>query len=128
MFFFNSQFSGLVPKLHSDLRSKINQAWDDLPSFLTVPTRDLWQRGRPAHEVDTLHQIRLFYLHTTFLIEWAASSHGLDQSGALFKNASELLAWVNEALVRRDQLFNLGLTPVAWRVCTLNLSSAWILC
>jgi hypothetical protein len=38
----------------------------------------------------------------------------------LFANASELLAWVNELLVRREQLFNLSLTSLAWRVCIPN--------
>lgn len=112
----------------SELRSRIDHAWNDLPSFLTVPCRDLWQRGRSCHEVDTLHQIRLFYLHTTFLIEWTASRHGLDQIGELFTKASELLAWVNEALVRREQLFELGHTSLAWRVGILNQWAQWILC
>ena len=107
----------------SDHRSRIEHAWNDLPSFLTVPSRDLWQQGRSCHEVDILHQIRLFYLHTTFLIEWAASRHGLDQTGELFTKASELLVWVNEALVRREQLCNTGFTSLAWRVCILNISA-----
>lgn len=101
---------------YSDLRSKIGQAWEDLPSFLTAPTQNLWQRGRPYHEVDILHQIRLFYLHTTFLIEWAASRHGIDNAKALFSNAGELLEWVNDALVRREQLSIIGLVSLAWRV------------
>jgi hypothetical protein len=68
-----------------------------------------------------LHQIRLFYLNTTFLIEWAASRHGLQDTGALFVNASELLSWVIEALVRREQLSEIGLISLAWRVrCSEN--------
>jgi hypothetical protein len=78
-------------------------------------------KGRPCHEVDALHQIRLYYLNTTFLIEWAASRHGLANTGALFVNASELLAWVNEALVRREQLSELGLISLAWRVSEIYL-------
>ena len=114
---------GACLNYNSDHRSRIEHAWNDLPSFLTVPSRDLWQQGRSCHEVDILHQIRLFYLHTTFLIEWAASRHGLDQTGELFTKASELLVWVNEALVRREQLCNTGFTSLAWRVCILNMSA-----
>jgi hypothetical protein len=118
--FINFYFQRSCQYCDSDLRSKINDAWNDLPSFLTLPNRELWQRGRSCHEVDILHQVRLFYLQTTFLIEWAAARHGLDQTGMLFANASELLAWVNELLVRREQLFNLSLTSLAWRVCIPN--------
>jgi hypothetical protein len=100
----------------SELQAKIDHAWKDLPPFLTIPTRDLWLKGRSCHEVDTLHQIRLLYLNTTFLIEWAASRHGLQDTGALFVNASELLSWVIEALVRREQLSEIGLISLAWRV------------
>lgn len=82
-----------------------------------MPTQDLWVKGRPCDEVDTLHQIRLLYLHTSFLVEWTASRHGLYHAGSLFASASELLAWVNEALVRREQLSSLGLISLAWRVC-----------
>lgn len=103
---------------------KIEQAWKDLPSFLTIPTQDLWLRGRPCHEVDALHQIRLLYLNTRFLIEWAASRHGLDDTGSLFINASELLAWVNDALVRREQLSDLGMISLAWRVSS-KFSEYW---
>uniref|UniRef100_A0A093XMK4 Uncharacterized protein YbbC n=2 Tax=Talaromyces marneffei PM1 TaxID=1077442 RepID=A0A093XMK4_TALMA len=107
-----------------ELQAKIDHAWKDLPPFLTIPTRDLWLKGRSCHEVDTLHQIRLLYLNTTFLIEWAGSRHGLQDTGALFVNASELLSWVIEALVRREQLSEIGLISLAWRVASCALPAA----
>ena len=82
--FINFYFQRSCQYCDSDLRSKINDAWNDLPSFLTLPNRELWQRGRPCHEVDILHQVRLFYLQTTFLIEWAAA--GCLRTGSFFKN------------------------------------------
>ncbi|CRG89170.1 Pre-mRNA-splicing helicase BRR2 [Talaromyces islandicus] len=113
-----------IPQRIGELQAKIDYAWKDLPPFLTIPTRDMWLKGRSCHEVDTLHQIRLLYLNSTFLIEWAASRHGLQDTGALFVKASELLAWVNEALVRREQLSEMGLISLAWRVASCALPAA----
>ncbi|KAL3256614.1 hypothetical protein ABHI18_007448 [Aspergillus niger] len=113
-----------VPQRIGDLQAKIDHAWKDLPPFLTIPTRDLWLKGRSCHEVDILHQIRLLYLNTAFLIEWAASRHGLQDTGALFVNASELLSWVIEAIVRREQLSKKGLISLAWRVASCALPAA----
>ncbi|EXJ96521.1 hypothetical protein A1O1_01647 [Capronia coronata CBS 617.96] len=108
----------------SDLRSKVAQAWADLPNFLTIPEQEVWRRGRSGQEADTLHQIRLSHFHTTFLVEWAASRHGMHQAGALFASASKLLTWVNAALVRREQLGEKGAISLCWTVASCGLPAA----
>jgi hypothetical protein len=104
----------------SDLRSKVAQAWTDLPAFLTISEQEVWRRGRSGDEADILHQIRLSHLQSAFLVEWAASLHGIQQGGALFASASKLLAWVNAALVRREQLGEKGAISLGWSVCCPN--------
>ena len=107
---------------HSGLRRNINDAWNNLPRFLAVTSEELWSGRRLRQETESLHLIRLFYLQTVFLIEWAAWRHGVEQSHSLFRPASELLSWVNEALIRREQLPNLGFISLAWRVSISAIS------
>lgn len=106
----------------SELRLDISDAWAKLPRFLIVLSHELWHSPRSRCETECLHQIRLFYLQSVFLIEWAAWRHGIEQS-ALFQSATELLSWVNEALIHREQLLSVGFVSLAWRVCNFGSMS-----
>lgn len=106
------------------LRIKIADAWNELPTFLAVPARAVWTTRRPGQQTDTLYLIRLYYLQTLFLIEWTASVHGTANLDALFVVASDLLAWVNEAIIMRERLNRLGLNTLAWRVSAFGLPAA----
>lgn len=104
------------------MRRDIADAWGRLPHFLVTPSHDVWNGQRTRRERECLHFIRLYYLQTSFLIEWAAWRHSLESS--LFDSTSKLLAWVNEALVHREQLPNLGFISLAWRVASCALPAA----
>ncbi|KAL1896100.1 hypothetical protein Sste5346_004840 [Sporothrix stenoceras] len=106
------------------LRTKIADAWWELPSYLAVPPTEVWRARRPGQQTDTLYLIRLYYLQTLFLIEWTASVHGTSNLDALFVVASDLLAWVNEAIIMRERLNRLGLNTLAWRVSAFGLPAA----
>ncbi|KIH87273.1 c6 zinc finger domain containing protein [Sporothrix brasiliensis 5110] len=106
------------------LRTKIADAWRALPSYLAVPACEVWRARRPGQQTDTLYLIRLYYLQTLFLIEWTASVHGTANLDALFVVASDLLAWVNEAIIMRERLNRLGLNTLAWRVSAFGLPAA----
>ncbi|KXG45678.1 Peptidase M19, renal dipeptidase [Penicillium griseofulvum] len=106
-----------------DLHHEINQAWENLPSFLRVSAHELWGSERPRTEMECLHMIRILYLQSTFLIEWTAWRHGIEQT-SLFQSAMELICSVNDALVRREQLPNLGFISLAWRVASCALPAA----
>ncbi|OAA53612.1 Zn(2)-C6 fungal-type DNA-binding domain protein [Niveomyces insectorum RCEF 264] len=111
-------------QLIRNLRIKIEEAWNELPPFLAVPAREVWMTRRPGQETDALYLIRLYYLQTIFLIEWTASIHGTGDFDSLFAVASDLLAWVNEALTMRECLNRLGLNTLAWRVSAFGLPAA----
>jgi hypothetical protein len=98
------------------MRVQIENAWNELPVFLAVPPAEVWRRDRTEKEVDSLYMIRLIYLQAVFLVEWAATIHGIADIDALCIIAGDLLSWVNKALVRRDRLNKLGLRSLAWRV------------
>ena len=68
---------------------------------------------------------RILYLQSSFLIEWAAWRHGIEHS-SLFRSAMELISSVNDALIRREQLPNLGFISLAWRVRTLRTCSVML--
>ncbi|KAI3129358.1 transcriptional regulator family: Fungal Specific TF [Penicillium roqueforti] len=106
-----------------DLHHELNKAWENLPSFLRVPSHELWDIQRPRMEMECLHMTRILYLQSSFLIEWAAWRHGLEHS-SLFRSAMELISSVNDALVRREQLPNLGFISLAWRVASCALPAA----
>lgn len=108
----------------TSLRTKIADAWNELPPFLAVPPKEVWRSRRPGQQTDTLYLIRLYYLQTLFLIEWTASVHGTSNLDALFVVASDLLAWVNEAIIMRERLNRLGLNTLAWRVSAFGLPAA----
>jgi hypothetical protein len=100
----------------SNLRQQITDAWRNLPPFLAVVPEALWQGHYDPGELECLHYIRLLYLHTVFLVEWASWRHGIEHSISLLESANELLSWVNEALVQREQFSRLGFISLAWRV------------
>ncbi len=100
----------------SNLRQEILDAWSSLPPFLAVPPEALWHGRHNPEELECLHYIRLLYLHTVFLVEWAAWRHGVEHSISLLDSANGLLSWVNEALVQREQFSRLGFISLAWRV------------
>ncbi|KAJ5383022.1 transcriptional regulator family: Fungal Specific TF [Penicillium concentricum] len=106
-----------------DLHHEINEAWENLPSFLRVSYHELWDSQRPRTEMECLHMVRILYLQSAFLIEWAAWRHGIQQS-SLFRSALDLICSVNDALIRRDQLPNLGFISLAWRVASCALPAA----
>ncbi|CAK7231722.1 hypothetical protein SBRCBS47491_008027 [Sporothrix bragantina] len=108
------------------LRAKIADAWNELPSFLAVAPREVWMARRPGQQTDTLYLVRLYYLQTIFLIEWTASVNGTsnDNLDSLLVAASDLLAWVNEAIIMRERLNRLGLNTLAWRVSAFGLPAA----
>lgn len=106
------------------LRVRIEEAWNSLPSHLTVSASEVWARGRSADKVDSLYLIRLIYLQAVFLVEWAATVHGTADVDALYIISGDLLAWVNEAMIRRERLNKLGLSSLAWRVAACGLPAA----
>ncbi|CAK7207447.1 hypothetical protein SEUCBS139899_010257 [Sporothrix eucalyptigena] len=108
----------------NSLRIKIADAWNELPAFLAVPAREVWMARRPGQQTDTLYLVRLYYLQTMFLIEWTASVNGTANLESLFVAASDLLAWVNEAIIMRERLNRLGLNTLAWRVSAFGLPAA----
>lgn len=87
-----------------------------LPSRMTVASLNVWNNGNSREEVECLHMMRLYYLHTAFLIEWAAWNHASVELDGLFQAATDLLSWVNQALVRRESLPKLGFISLSWRV------------
>ncbi|PCG98149.1 hypothetical protein PENOC_064700 [Penicillium occitanis (nom. inval.)] len=110
-----------------NMRVQIENAWNELPVVLAVPPAEVWRRDRTEKEVDSLYMIRLIYLQAVFLVEWAATIHGIADIDALCIIAGDLLSWVNKALVRRDRLNKLGLRSLAWRVAACGLPSAGVL-
>lgn len=87
-----------------------------LPSFLRVPFQKIWDGQKPRRETECLHLIRLLYLQSAFLIDWAAWRHGIEES-SLLRSALGLLSWVNDAFKRREELPSQGFISLAWRVC-----------
>ncbi|RSL88087.1 hypothetical protein CEP51_001930 [Fusarium floridanum] len=85
---------------------------------------NIWARNRPGTVVDRLYLIRLFYLQAVFFIEWTASIHGNVDNDTLYIISSDLLSWVNEAMLRRERLSKLGLSSLAWRAVTCGLPAA----
>jgi hypothetical protein len=110
----------LTLEIRRKLRVQIEDAWNSLPTYLTVPASEVWARGRSADKVDSLYMIRLIYLQAVFLVEWAATIHGTADIDALYIISGDLLAWVNEAMIRRERLNMLGLSSLAWRVSLLQ--------
>ncbi|RSM00573.1 hypothetical protein CDV31_011739 [Fusarium ambrosium] len=106
------------------LRIKVENAWNELPEYLTITASDIWARNRPGTVVDRLYLIRLFYLQAVFFIELTASIHGNVDNDTLYIISSDLLSWVNEAMLRRERLSKLGLSSLAWRAVTCGLPAA----
>ncbi|EFX04846.1 c6 zinc finger domain containing protein [Grosmannia clavigera kw1407] len=104
-----------VVQVTSALRERLMEAWAYLPSRMVVSSLNVWKERTDREEAECLHLIRLYYLHTAFLIEWAAWSQASLEPDDLFRSATELLAWVNQALVRRESLPKLGFISLAWR-------------
>jgi len=97
---------------------RIEHAWNDLPSFSQCQSGSMAARAS-CHEVDIPSQIRLFYLHTTFLIRMGGLTPWLVRQESFFPKR-ELLVWVNEVWYGVNSCATGFTLLLAWRVCILT--------
>ncbi|KKY23200.1 putative c6 transcription factor [Phaeomoniella chlamydospora] len=116
-----------VPERIAKIRVDAQEAWESLPAFLRCSREELWSSDRLPRDLDTLHVLRILYLHNLFLIERAVTKYCRERTDASVAIASEMLTWVNDATVRRERLSRLGLTGLSWWVMAYGLPAAGVL-
>ncbi|RFU75129.1 fungal specific transcription factor domain-containing [Trichoderma arundinaceum] len=111
--------------LGSELRLKIDQQWQDLPSHYRLAT-SLKECPLGPFARDFLAGARLEYLHTHFLLGILSQRKISEPDEALLTTASEMLSIVVEAIILRDRMANSG-TCLIWKVAQYGLPAAGII-
>jgi hypothetical protein len=104
----------------SELRRKIDEQWEMLPSHfrLTGSLKDC--RHQSAFERDFLAGTRLDYLHTNFLLDLSTQRKVSEPDEAIISTAGEMLSLVVEVVILRDSVVNSG-SSLVWKVCETQI-------
>lgn len=105
----------------SELRHKIHQQWEELPTHFRLSTSLRDCRQQSPFERDFLAGTRLDYLHTVFLLELSLQQKVSEPDESIVSTAAEMLSLVVELIILRDSVANSG-SSLVWKVCRTHRS------
>ena len=104
----------------SALQMTANAQWDALPAHFRFEG-SLKQSNNSPFERDFLINIRLNFLHISFLLQCLLLRRFAEPDVSIIGVAEEILHLVVEAILLREELVNSG-TGLDWKVFVLNQS------